>query len=249
VAIVTGSSSGIGRAVAAELLGRGMRVVVTSRSAERAAATADELGEGAVGVAAQLTDADGPDALVDGVVDELGRLDVLVNNAGSGQVADSETLDAAEWQRIIDVDLTATFRCTQAASRPMLAAGRGVIVNISSLLGHIGLARRAAYAAAKHGVEGLTKTLGVEWAARGVRVVSVAPAYVATELLAGTSKAGGFTLDDVAGRTPMRRLAAPEEVARVVAFLASDEASFMTGSSVRVDGGWLADGGWEHATR
>ncbi len=249
MAIVTGSSSGIGRAVAAELLGRGMRVVVTSRSAERAAAAAAQLGEGAVGVAAQLTDADGPDALVDRVVDELGRLDVLVNNAGSGQVADSETLDAADWQRIIDVDLTAPFRCAQAAARPMLAAGSGVIVNISSLMGHVGLARRAAYTAAKHGLEGLTKTLGVEWASRGVRVMSVSPAYVATELLAGTSKAGGFTLDDVAGRTPMRRLAEPAEVARVVAFLASDEASFMTGSSVRVDGGWLADGGWEHATR
>jgi 3-oxoacyl-[acyl-carrier protein] reductase len=249
VAIVTGSSSGIGRAVAAELLGRGMRVVVTSRSAERAAAAAAELGEGAVGVAAQLTDADGPDALVDRVVGELARLDVLVNNAGSGQVADSETLDAADWQRIIDVDLTAPFRCAQAAARPMLAAGSGVIVNVSSLMGHVGLARRAAYTAAKHGIEGLTKTLGVEWAARGVRVMSVSPAYVATELLAGTSKAGGFTLDDVAGRTPMRRLAEPAEVARVVAFLASDEASFMTGSGVRVDGGWLADGGWEHATR
>ena len=249
MAIVTGSSSGIGRAVAVELLGRGMRVVVTSRSAERAAATAAQLGEGAVGVAAQLTESDGPDALVDRVVDELGRLDVLVNNAGAGQVADSEALDVAEWQRIIDIDLTVPFRCAQAAARPMLAAGRGVIVNISSLTGHIGLARRAAYTAAKHGLEGLTKTLGIEWAARGVRVVSVAPAYVATELLAGTSKAGGFTLDDVAGRTPMRRLAQPEEVARVVAFLASDEASFMTGSSVRVDGGWLADGGWEHEGR
>jgi 3-oxoacyl-[acyl-carrier protein] reductase len=249
VAIVTGSSSGIGRAVAAELLGRGMRVVVTSRSAERAAAAAAELGEGAVGVAAQLTDADGPDALVDRVVDELGRLDVLVNNAGSGQVADTTSVPTADWQRIIDVDLTAPFRCAQAAARPMLAAGSGVIVNISSLMGHVGLARRAAYTAAKHGIEGLTKTLGVEWAARGVRVMSVSPAYVATELLAGTSKAGGFTLDDVAGRTPMRRLAEPAEVARVVAFLASDEASFMTGSSVRVDGGWLADGGWEHATR
>src|SRR5262245_58360410 len=246
VAIVTGGSSGIGRAVAAELLARGMRVVVTSRSAERAAAAASELGGDAVGLAAQLTDADGPVARVATVLGACGRLDVLVNNAGAGQVAESETLDPGEFQRIIDLNLTATFRCAQAAARPMLAAGRGVIVNVSSLMGHVGLARRAAYTASKHGIEGLTKTLGAEWASRGVRVMSVSPAYVATPLLAGTSKAGGFTMDDVAGRTPLGRLAEPEEVARVVAFLVSDDASYLTGSSVLVDGGWLADGGWEH---
>ena len=107
-----------------------------------------------MGFASELTEPDAPEALVDAVLAELGRLDVLVNNAGAGQVADSETLDPAEWQRIIDLDLTVPFRCAQAAARPMLAAGRGVIVNISSLTGHIGLARRAAYTAAKHGLEG-----------------------------------------------------------------------------------------------
>ena len=191
VAIVIGSSSGIGRAIAGELARRGMSVVVTSRSAERARATASaiqEEGGTALGVAAALTEPDAPAALVE------------------------RTLDA---------------------------------------FGHLGLARRAAYGAAKHGLEGLTKTLAVEWARRGVRVVSVAPAYVATELLAGTSKAGGFTLEEVAQRTPLGRLAEPEEVARVVAFLVSDDASYVTGSSVLVDGGWIADGGWagmSHAT-
>jgi len=247
VAIVTGSSSGIGRAIAGELAARGMQVVVTSRSPERAreaAAAISASGGAVVGLASELTERDAPAALVDRVVERFGRLDVLVNNAGAGQVADSEMLSLADWQRIIDIDLTAPFRCAQAAARPMLAAGRGVIVNVSSLVGHVGLARRAAYGAAKHGLEGLTKTLAVEWARRGVRVVSVAPAYVATELLAGTSAAGGFTLEEVAHRTPLGRLAEPEEVARVVAFLVSDDASYVTGSSVLVDGGWVADGGW-----
>jgi NAD(P)-dependent dehydrogenase (short-subunit alcohol dehydrogenase family) len=247
VAIVTGSSSGIGAAIAGELARRGMRVVVTSRSPERAAATVAAIeteGGTALGIAVELTDAEGPARMVQRTLDAYGRLDALVNNAGAGQVADSETLALADWQRIIDLDLSAPFRCAQAAARPMLAAGRGVIVNVSSLLGHLGLARRAAYGAAKHGLEGLTKTLAVEWARRGVRVVSVAPAYVATELLAGTSKAGGFTLEEVAHRTPLGRLAEPDEVARVVAFLVSDDASYVTGSSVLVDGGWIADGGW-----
>ena len=248
VAIVTGSSSGIGRAIAGELARRGMRVVVTSRSAERAEATVDAIeaqGGTALAVAAQLTEPDGPAGLVARTLDAFGRLDVLVNNAGAGQVADSETLALADWQRIIDIDLSAPFRCAQAAAGPMLAAGRGVIVNVTSLNGHVALPRRAAYGGARHRLEGLTRTLGVELARRGIRVVSVAPAYVSTPLLAGTSKAGGFTLDEVAQRTPMGRLAEPEEVARVVAFLVSDDASYVTGSSVLVDGGWIADGGWD----
>lgn len=248
VAVVTGSSSGIGRAIAAELSRRRLSVVVTSRSQARAQAAAAELtgaGGRAVAVAAELTDDGAPARLVGAALESFGRLDVLVNCAGAGQVADSETLARADWQRIIDLDLTAPFLCAQAAAQPMLAAGRGVIVNVSSLTGHVGLARRAAYSAAKHGLEGLTKTLAVEWARRGVRVVSVAPAYVETELLAQTMAAGGFTLADVAARTPLGRLADPAEVARVVAFLASDDAAYVTGSSVLVDGGWVADGGWD----
>lgn len=247
VALVTGSSSGIGRAIAVELARRGVSVVVTSRSAERAATVAGAIAEEggrAVGVAADVTAPGAAIALVDGALAAFGRLDVLVNNAGAGQVAASEDVELDAFRRIVELDLVAPFACAQAAARVMLRAGRGVIVNVSSLTGHTGLARRAAYTAAKHGLEGLTKTLAAEWSPRGVRVVSVAPGYVATELLAGTMASGGFTEDDIAGRTPLGRLAQPEEVARVVAFLASDDASYITGSSVLVDGGWLGDGGW-----
>ncbi len=248
MAVVTGSSSGIGRAVALELGRRGAAVVVTSRRQSRADATAAAIeaeGGRAGALEVELTEPGAAQALIDHAEAHFGRLDVLVNNAGAGQVAASETLPPADFRRIIELDLAAPFECAQAAARVMLAAGQGVIVNISSLTGHLGLARRAAYSAAKHGLEGLTKTLAAEWSPRGVRVISVAPAYVATELLAGTMAAGGFTLEDVAARTPLRRLAEPEEIARVVAFLASDDASYITGSSIMVDGGWAADGGWK----
>jgi len=248
VAVVTGSSSGIGRAVALELARRGAAVVVTSREQARADTTAaviQDRGGRASALQVELTEPGAGQALVAHASTRFGRLDVLVNNAGAGQVAASETLAPADFRRIIELDLAAPFECAQAAARVMLAAGRGVIVNVSSLAGHLGLARRAAYSAAKHGLEGLTKTLAAEWSPRGVRVVSVAPAYVATDLLAGTMAAGGFSLADVAARTPLRRVAEPEEVARVVAFLASDDASYITGSSILVDGGWVADGGWQ----
>lgn len=247
VAIVTGSSSGIGLAIAQELARRGDRVVVTSREGARAEAVAASLGGEALGVACELTEPGAPEALVAAALGAFGRLDVLVNNAGAGQVAASEEVAAEDWRRILELDLTAPFLCAQAAGRVMLAAGRGVIVNVSSLTGHVGLARRAAYTAAKHGLEGMTKVLAAEWGGRGVRVVSVAPGYVETPLLAGTMAAGGFTVADVAGRTPLGRLATPEEVARVVAFAASDDASYVTGSSLVVDGGWLADGGWSRS--
>jgi 3-oxoacyl-[acyl-carrier protein] reductase len=233
-----------------ELARRGAAVVVTSRELSRAAATAaaiDAAGGRASARQVELTEPGAAQALIDHAQAQFGRLDVLVNNAGAGQVAASEALPPADFKRIIELDLTAPFECAQAAGRVMLAAGRGVIVNISSLTGHLGLARRAAYSAAKHGLEGLTKTLAAEWSPRGVRVISVAPAYVATDLLAGTMAAGGFTVADLTARTPLRRLAEPEEVARVVAFLASDDASYITGSSVLVDGGWTADGGWKQS--
>jgi 3-oxoacyl-[acyl-carrier protein] reductase len=247
VALVTGSSRGIGEAIARELAASGASVAVSSRSRDRALAVAQSIeraGGRAVGIEADLAEPEEIVTLVARTVDRLGGIDILVNNAGMGMVAPSEQLSAADWKRLIDLDLTAPFLCAQAAGRHMLEAGRGVIINITSVLSSLGMPGRAAYSAAKHGLLGLTRTLGTEWAARGVRCVAVAPGYVHTELLAQNMRRGAFDQRDLERRTPLGRLCSPQEVARVVCFLASDGASYMTATQVVVDGGWVGYGGW-----
>jgi 3-oxoacyl-[acyl-carrier protein] reductase len=247
VAIVTGSSSGIGQAIALELAAAGASVVVNSRDqerAERVAGVIEARGGRAVAVAADVCDSRQVGALVRAAVEELEGLHILVNNAGAGFIAPSEELSEADWRRLIEVDLTAPFLCSQAAAKHMLASGGGVIVNIASALAHTAMPGRAAYAAAKHGLIGLTKVLGIEWGRRGVRCMAVSPGYVATELVKENMRRGGFDERDIVRRTPQGRLATPEEVARVVLFLVTDAASYMTASHVLVDGGWVGYGGF-----
>jgi 3-oxoacyl-[acyl-carrier protein] reductase len=247
VAVVTGGGRGLGAAIAEELAAQGAAVAVADRDAELVRGTAERLVSGGGHATAHVADVVDPQqvaALFDEVLVAHDRLDVLVNNAGIGAVAPAEELSYEQWSRTLAVNLTGTFLCAQGAARHMLPAGRGVIVNIGSVFAASGMPMRAAYAASKHAVVGLTKALAVEWAARGIRVVAIDPAYVRTALDDADQRAGGYTAADIERRTPMGRYADPAEIARVVTFAASDAASFITGSEIAVDGGWLAYGGW-----
>ena len=183
------------------------------------------------------------DRIVSDCVESFGRLDVLVNNAGVGAVAPSAELSYEQWQQTLAVNLTGPFLSSQAAY-PHLAQGGGVIVNVASIFAEVGIPERAAYAASKHGLLGLTRVLASEWARDGIRVVAVEPAYVKTDLDERDREAAGYTDQDIAGRTPLGRFGRPEEIAAVVDFLATDDASYITGSAIAIDGGWLAYGGW-----
>ncbi len=247
VAIVTGSSDGIGLATARRLAELGAAVVVNSRSQARADAVARALnGEGlrAAAVGADLGSGAGVEALFAGALAAYGTVDVLVNNAGMPSVAAAEDLSAEDWRAVLELNLTAPFLCAQAAGRIMLAKGKGVIVNVGSVFSRLGMPGRVAYSASKHGLDGLTATLGAEWGPRGVRVVSVNAGYTATALVQRAMATGRFGDEDIARRTPLGRLAVPAEIANAIAFAVSDDASYVNATSIYVDGGWTGYGGW-----
>ncbi len=198
-------------------------------------------GISASGYVADVSEEDSVGAMFDYARATFGPVDVLVNNAGALEVVDTEEMTLSAWNEVVATNLTGPFLCARAAARQMLPRGRGVIVNLSSIFAHGAMEQRSAYCATKHGVEGLTRALAVEWGPRGIRVVAVSPSFVATNQVAANP---GIDLSAPIDRSPLHRLATPEDVGNVVAFLAGEEASFVNGVSVPVDGGWLADASW-----
>jgi NAD(P)-dependent dehydrogenase (short-subunit alcohol dehydrogenase family) len=221
---------------------RGARVAAIDTDESAAAAVASSAGSTVMAAAVDVRSWASVRAVAALIEDRLGPVDGLVNNAGISRVAPARQLPAEWWDDVVDVNLSGTWRCCQVFGTGMVERGRGAIVNMGSAYSEVGSAGRVAYAATKTGVLGLTRVLGVEWAPRGVRVNAVEPGYIDTPM-ARVTLATGAGLEQLLARVPAGRLGGADEVARCVAFLLSDDASYVTGATLRIDGGHLAYGG------
>jgi NAD(P)-dependent dehydrogenase (short-subunit alcohol dehydrogenase family) len=246
VAVVTGAAQGIGRRVAEVLAAEGYALALADlRAPHDTLAAVEALGAAAFAEVGDVSSEQDIAGLTDRVLGRFGRVDVLVNNAGVSLLKPAEETSAAQWRRVLEVNLTGPFLLSQAFGRHMLAAGSGSIVNIASIAGLHGVSDRAAYNASKHGLIGLTRTLAGEWGGRGVRVNAVCPGWVKTEMDAADQASGGYTDADITDRVPMGRFAAPGDIAAAVAFLADPaRGGFVNGVALPVDGGWTADASW-----
>jgi 3-oxoacyl-[acyl-carrier protein] reductase len=237
VALVTGGSRGIGLAIARALAAGGARVAVVARDQARAQAAADQLpGEGHRGFAADVGDAQSVAELIRTVEEELGGLDVLVNNAGVTRDNVLMRIKDEDWDAVLDTNLRGAFNAIRAASRGMMKRRAGRIINISSVVGITGNKGQANYAASKAGLIGLTKSVAKELASRGVLVNAVAPGYIETDMTADLPDAAR---DALMGQIAVGRLGQPEDIASVVRFLAGPGASYITGQVLVVDGGMV----------
>ena len=244
VAIVTGGAKGIGRATVEALIADGAHPVLFDRDEQALAGASRQLAERGIDHLTEQLDVS-DEASVEGamarVVARYGRIDILVNNAGIALRRTTLELSLADWQAVVDVNLTAVFLCSRAAARSMIRGGGGAIVNVSSIMGLSGggLYPNLSYQSTKGAIVNLTRALAVEWAGQGIRVNAVAPTWVNTDLTQGLFQDPAL-LGRVLDMTPMRRHAEPAHVANAIVFLASERAAMITGHTLPVDGGFLA---------
>lgn len=241
VALVTGANRGLGNAMALGLAQAGADIACVSRSGNDAEVKreVEALGRRFLSVRANLAEPAERVGIVDKVVAGLGRIDILVNNAGSGTRYLPEEYPMAEWRELIETHLFASFDLAQQAAPHMLKRGRGKIINIGSVMSEEGGLNISAYAAAKHGIAGLTKSLAVSWSGRGINVNCIAPGYFETNM-ANSLKYHPVRAQQILDRIPCGRWGMPEELQGLVVFLASDASNYVHGSVVAIDGGWLA---------
>jgi 3-oxoacyl-[acyl-carrier protein] reductase len=238
VAIVTGASRGIGRAIAEELARRGARVVVNyhrnAKAAAEVVAAIEADGGQAVAIQADVSDFEQAAGLIKAALDTFGQIDILVNNAGTTRDQLLMLMKEGDWDDVLRINLKSVFNCCKAAARPMVRRRQGRIINITSVSGIAGQGGQTNYSASKAGIIGFTKSLAKELGPRSITVNSVAPGFVPTDL---TSDLPEDLMQQAIEATPLRRMGKPEEIAYAVAFLASDEAAFITGEVLTVDGG------------
>jgi NAD(P)-dependent dehydrogenase (short-subunit alcohol dehydrogenase family) len=245
--VVTGAAQGVGLAVASLLARRAFRVVLVDLQSVDVQ-VAQLRGEGAevVGSSGDVSCEAFVERLAERIARDYGAADGLVNNAGISLIAAAESTSAAEWRRVMDINLFGPFLLCKYLGAQMLDRGHGSIVNVASVAGLAGVIHRSAYNASKHGLIGLTKTLAAEWGGRGVRVNAVAPGWIRTEMDQADQGSGAYSDEDIVNRVPMARFARPGDVAEAIAFLLDDErGAFINGVSLPVDGGWIADASWE----
>ena len=242
VAIVTGSTKGIGKAIAIGYAKEGATVIVCGRSEDLAKGLADELtkqGQKAVAMKMDVTSMDSINQVMDDVVRRFGRIDILVNNAGISPIwkrAEDTGKDA--WDQIIATNLTGAFLCAQAVGNVMIKQKSGKIINMTSVGGEVALPRLVAYCASKAGIISLTQVLAAEWAQHNILVNAIGPSYVETEFTAGL-RGNERIYDELKSKNLLKRFAQPEEIVGTALFLASDESNYITGQTIFVDGGWL----------
>ena len=240
VAIVTGGSSGIGKATVKDMVAEGAKVIIADINDEEGKELAEKLNQKekrTVYCHVDVTSEEDTEKMVKMAEEEFGRLDILFCNAGIGDMAVTEKLEKSVWQKVIDVNLTGVFLCIKAAIPVMKKTGSGSIVNCASILGHVGQAQSASYTASKGGVVNMTRSLAAEYAGQDIRVNAVCPGYIKTPILDDLDEE---MLENLIAKHPIGRLGEPEEVAKATTFLASDDASFITGENLLVDGGYTA---------